>query len=76
MRRVQVTEPGGIKEAGQHYLLGTIVSSDDVQGDATLNRWVAAGWCVDLETGEQRERSAEPVSLAVHDTVQRMSTVM
>ena len=62
MRRVEVVEPGGIREGREHWPCGSVVECDDVDSQI-VNRWIVAGWARDLETGEMRERNPGAVKV-------------
>ena len=52
MIRVEVTEPGGIKDHPYYPAEGDIVSVPSGHAD----RWIECGWAKDATTGEQAER--------------------
>lgn len=52
MKRVEVTEAGGIKDHPYYPAEGDIITVPEVYAD----RWIACGWAKDAVTGEQGER--------------------
>jgi hypothetical protein len=69
---VEVVVSGGFKHGTSHYQQGEQAQFPDDVGA----RLVRAGWCRNVETGEVGELRPVRVSLDVHDSIQRMGTVV
>jgi len=50
--RIEITEPGGIKDGREQRGEGDIITVDDAKGQ----QWVDLGWARNVDTGEQGER--------------------
>lgn len=68
-RRVEITEPGGIKLGRSHFAQGDIKTFDKDVGDMIVD----AGWGKDTETGEQGERVEGSVKLEVDSVIQKVA---